>query len=98
MFSISTTTFFLEKVGCSILTILFLLISFSSKAQTEEVPWQFFVGVNAVDTFPTGAAGSGELFLRIYKYRPLECNSFSFLSGGKKIYRSRVFVWDAFQF
>lgn len=62
MFSISTTTFFLEKVGCSILTILFLLISFSSKAQTEEVPWQFFVGVNAVDTFPTGAAGSGELF------------------------------------
>ena len=62
MFSISTTTFFLEKVGYSILTILFLLISFSSKAQTEEVPWQFFVGVNAVDTFPTGAAGSGELF------------------------------------
>ena len=26
------------------------------------MPWQFFVGVNAVDTFPTGAAGSGELF------------------------------------
>jgi OOP family OmpA-OmpF porin len=31
-------------------------------AQTEEHPWQFSFGFNAVDTFPTDAIGQGNLF------------------------------------
>ena len=39
-----------------------MFLSLSLNAQTKEEPWQFFVGINAIDTFPTGAPGSGDLF------------------------------------
>jgi len=39
------------------------LFSFCNlQAQSEENPWQFYFGINSVDTFPTGASGSGALF------------------------------------
>ncbi len=41
---------------------LIMFLSLSLNAQTKEEPWQFFVGINAIDTFPTGAPGSGDLF------------------------------------
>ena len=44
---------------------LFFIYTNTLQAQTEEIPWQFFVGINAVDTYPTGASGSGA-FLEEY--------------------------------
>jgi outer membrane protein OmpA-like peptidoglycan-associated protein len=41
---------------------LFLFTSAILFAQTEEHPWQFSFGFNAVDTFPTDAIGQGNLF------------------------------------
>ena len=41
---------------------LFLLVTSILFAQTEELPWQFSFGFNAVDTFPTGGVGQGDLF------------------------------------
>ena len=41
---------------------LFLLVTSILFAQTEEHPWQFSFGFNAVDTFPTGGVGQGDLF------------------------------------
>ena len=38
---------------------LFLFTSAILFAQTEEHPWQFSFGFNAVDTFPTDAIGQG---------------------------------------
>lgn len=34
-----------------------LLFNFIINAQNKTNPWQFFIGINAVDTFPTGIAG-----------------------------------------
>ena len=42
-----------------------MLISLSLSAQTKDEPWQFFVGINVIDTFPTGAPGSVDLFEEI---------------------------------
>lgn len=64
MFLIAIHTL-LKKEQVAIFSSLLLLISLSLNAQTEEEPWQFFVGINAIDTFPTGAAGSGDLFEEI---------------------------------
>lgn len=44
---------------------LLMLISLSLSAQTKDKPWQFFVGINVIDPFPTGAPGSGDLFEEI---------------------------------
>ncbi len=41
---------------------LFLFTSAILFAQTEEHPWQFSFGFNAVDAFPTDAIGQGNLF------------------------------------
>lgn len=41
---------------------LFLFTSAILFAQTEEHPWQFSFGFNAVDTFSTDAIGQGNLF------------------------------------
>ena len=41
---------------------LFLFTSAILFAQTEEYPWQFSFGFNAVDAFPTDAIGQGNLF------------------------------------
>ena len=42
-----------------------MLISLSLSAQSKDEPWQFFVGINVIDTFPTGAPGSGDLLEEI---------------------------------
>ena len=45
------------------LSFLLIVVFFSlASAQNETYPWQFFFGINAVDTFPTGASGAGDLF------------------------------------
>ena len=41
---------------------LFLFTSAILFAQTEEHPWQFSFGFNAVDAFPTDTIGQGNLF------------------------------------
>jgi hypothetical protein len=43
---------------------LFLFTSAILFAQTEEHPWQFSFGFNAVDTFPTDAIGQRILVLK----------------------------------
>lgn len=44
----------------------FILVTFfciiNVNAQNEDHPWQLFIGVNSVDTFPTGGVGAGDLF------------------------------------
>jgi outer membrane protein OmpA-like peptidoglycan-associated protein len=47
------------------------LFSTVTSAQSKKYSWQFFSGINAVDTYPTGAAGSGAIFeeyLNVYNW------------------------------
>ena len=37
--------------------IIFLVFTPTLYAQTEALPWQFSLGINAVDTFPTATEG-----------------------------------------
>jgi outer membrane protein OmpA-like peptidoglycan-associated protein len=62
MFSLSNfLSLFRNEILVATITV-FLASHTSIQAQNENNPWQFFFGINAVDTFPTGAAGSGALF------------------------------------
>lgn len=62
MFTLSKNYSLFQKETLVVLTTVFILFFTSVKAQNEVEPWQFFFGINAVDTFPTGAVGSGDLF------------------------------------
>ena len=46
----------------SLLFCSFFLFTLTLFSQTEKNPWQFSFGFNAIDTFPTGAVGQGDLF------------------------------------
>ena len=62
MFSLSNfLSLFRNEILVATITV-FLASHTSIQAQNENNPWQFFFGINAVDTFPTGAAGSRALF------------------------------------
>ena len=62
MFNLSKNYSLFQKEAVVVLTTIFILLLTSVKAQNEVEPWKFFFGINAVDTFPTGAVGSGDLF------------------------------------
>ena len=62
MFTLSKNYSLFQKEAVVVLTTIFILLLTSVKAQNEVEPWKFFFGINAVDTFPTGAVGSGDLF------------------------------------
>ena len=65
MFSFFTKNTFSKGGTFTFFFIFFFIYTNTLQAQTEEIPWQFFVGINAVDTYPTGASGSGA-FLEEY--------------------------------
>ena len=65
MFSFFTKNTFSKGGTFTLFLIFFFIYTNTLQAQTEEIPWQFFVGINAVDTYPTGASGSGA-FLEEY--------------------------------
>lgn len=50
-----------KEIKVVVTTVVILLLT-SVKAQNKAEPWQLFFGINAVDTFPTAAVGSGALF------------------------------------
>ena len=54
-------SFFNKKNYYSSIIFIFFF-NFLITAQNETNPWLFFVGTNAVDTFPTGGIGAGDLF------------------------------------
>lgn len=62
MFLITSSNF------CEYKRILYNFILFTFfciinvNAQNEDHPWHLFIGVNSVDTFPTGGVGAGDLF------------------------------------
>jgi len=63
-----------------ILIALLLLIGLGNvQAQDENNPWQVTIGINAVDTFPTGETGQGELFDEFFNARD-HYNVSSFIS------------------
>lgn len=62
-FTYSVTLLKIKRI--TFFSSLLMLISLSLSAQTKDEPWQFFVGINVIDTFPTGAPGSGDLFEEI---------------------------------
>lgn len=62
MFTLSKNYSLFQKEAVVVLTKIFILLLTSVKAQNEVEPWKFFFGINAVDTFPTGAVWSGDLF------------------------------------
>jgi len=62
MFTLPKNYSLFQKEAVVVLTTIFILLLTSVKAQNEVEPWKFFFGINAVDTFPTGAVGSGDLF------------------------------------
>lgn len=45
-----------------LLLFVALLLNNIISAQSKKYSWQFFFGTNAVDTYPTGAIGSGAIF------------------------------------
>ena len=48
---------------------MLLLFSFSNaNAQDENNPWAIGVGVNAVDFYPTGETGQGEIFDQYFNF------------------------------
>jgi len=57
----SNNSFFNKKNYYSSIIFIFFF-NFLITAQNETNPWLFFVGTNAVDTFPTGGIGAGDLF------------------------------------
>ena len=57
----SNNSFFNKKNYYSSIIFIFFF-NFLISAQNETNPWLFFVGTNAVDTFPTGGIGAGDLF------------------------------------
>lgn len=59
----SVTILKIERI--TFFSSLLMLISLSLSAQTKDEPWQFFVGINVIDTFPSGAPGSVDLFEKI---------------------------------
>ena len=65
MFSFFTKNTFSKGGTFTLFLIFFFIYTNTLQAQTEEIPWQFFVGINAIDTYPTGASGSGA-FLEEY--------------------------------
>ncbi|MGA0895950.1 MAG: OmpA family protein [Flavobacteriaceae bacterium] len=65
MFSFFTKNTFSKGGAFTLFFIFFFIHTNTLQAQTEEIPWQFFVGINAIDTYPTGASGSGA-FLEEY--------------------------------
>jgi len=65
MFSFFTKNTFSKGGTFTLFFIFFFIYTNTLQAQTEEIPWQFFVGINAIDTYPTGASGSGA-FLEEY--------------------------------
>ena len=62
MFTLPKNYSLFQKEAVVVLTKIFILLLTSVKAQNEVEPWKFFFGINAVDTFPTGAVGFGDLF------------------------------------
>jgi len=62
MFTLPKNYSLFQKETVVVLTTIFILLLTSVKAQNEVEPWKFFFGINAVDAFPTGAVGSGDLF------------------------------------
>ena len=62
MFTLPKNYSLFQKEAVVVLTTIFILLLTSVKAQNEVEPWKFFFGINAVDAFPTGAVGSGDLF------------------------------------
>jgi hypothetical protein len=65
MFSFFTKNTFSKGGAFTLFFIFFFIPTNTLQAQTEEIPWQFFVGIKAIDTYPTGASGS-EAFLEEY--------------------------------
>lgn len=62
-FTNSVTLLKIERI--TFYSSLLMLISLSLSAQTKDEPWQFFVGINVIDNFPTRAPGFGDLFEEI---------------------------------
>lgn len=97
MFTLPKNYSLFQKEAVVVLTTIFILLLTSVKAQNEVEPWKFFFGINAVDTFPTGSVGSGDLFEEFLTI-DLEHCSVSLLYWGQKLYWSWFFFWNPFQF
>jgi OOP family OmpA-OmpF porin len=57
----------MKKIQYYFFYIFFLITTSVVLAQTEDHPWQLSFGLNAVDFYPTGSPGQGDLFEEFFK-------------------------------
>ena len=73
---------FCEKKNYFLAITFTLLFNFIINAQNKTNPWQFFIGINAVDTFPTGVAG--DLFEEFLNFDHWNATPYPSVIGVKK--------------
>ena len=73
-----------DKKNYVLLITFVFLFHLNINAQNESSPWQFFIGINAVDTFPTGISGSGDLFEEFLNFDHWNVTPYPSVLGVKK--------------
>lgn len=75
---------FCEKKNYFLAITFTLLFNFIINAQNKTNPWQFFIGINAVDTFLTNRVGAGDLFEEFLNFDHWNATPYPSVIGVKK--------------